>query len=292
MRKRLFANADHPDLALSMNNLGGHYEAMGKLAEAETLFKDALAMRQRLYHDDSTDIAGSLSNLGFLYREQGKAAKSESMFLDALAMYNRLTVAYAKQRSQGEAISLLASQPLTRDGFLSLTRIRAAESSKSFDPATAYSGLWATKGLVTRVYEQRLLQARAATLDPTLAAKLTRLAEARRRRADLFLARATDDPDTLKQRTDDLKTLDASIAALNEELSKKLPALERVDRLATATIADLQQALPTDAVVVDYAHYTDFDFDNSRPAGEKERRTQRYLAFVITNESVKFVDLD
>ena len=47
MHRRLF-KGDHPDVAVSLSNLAGVFQAQGKLAEAEPLLRDALAMSRRL----------------------------------------------------------------------------------------------------------------------------------------------------------------------------------------------------------------------------------------------------
>jgi CHAT domain-containing protein len=120
---------------------------------------------------------------------------------------------------------------------------------------------------------------------------LGELADARRRRAELLLAPAVQDPATRKQREADLAAYDATIAKLDRELAEQLPAVARIDALAAATLADLRQALPPTAALVDYLHYTFFEYDNGRPAGQKEKRTERYLAFVVTRDKVAWVDL-
>ena len=39
--------ADHPDVAHSLNNLAGLYQAMGRYAEAEPLYKRSLEIREK-----------------------------------------------------------------------------------------------------------------------------------------------------------------------------------------------------------------------------------------------------
>ena len=52
LRRKLYPQAKypdgHPDLATSLNNLGGLLQARGEYAEAEPFCRDALAMSQRL----------------------------------------------------------------------------------------------------------------------------------------------------------------------------------------------------------------------------------------------------
>jgi CHAT domain-containing protein/tetratricopeptide (TPR) repeat protein len=288
MNKRLY-KGDHPALANSLSSLGLLYQEQGKLADAAPLLKDALDMFKRLHKDDHPYVALNLSNLGLLYQDQGKLADAAPLLKDALDMNKRLAVTYAKQRPEGEALTFASAQQRYRDAYLSLAWSRAKR--EKYDPASAYPAVWATKGMLARVFEERQARARAAATDPALAKQLDELAGARRRRAELLLAPAARDPATRKQREADLTALDAVIAKQNESLHTALPAVARLEKLDAATAADLRKALPADAALVDYARNWFFEYDHSKPAGQKEKRTPRYLAFVVTRDKVTWVEL-
>jgi tetratricopeptide (TPR) repeat protein len=163
--------------------------ARGKYADAETLYREALAMRRRLYpKQDHPDLAASLNNLANVLKDQGKHAGAEAVYRAALAMYRRLARDYAAVRSEGEALTLAATHAPARDGFLS-----NAWASKAA-AATVYPEVWSSKAALGRVYEQRALAARAVTTDPRAAALLAHLTDVRRRRADLLLAPKPTDP--------------------------------------------------------------------------------------------------
>ena len=81
---------DHPDIALSLNNLALLYKSQGKLSQAEPLYQQALAMLQRLFESDHPDVALSLNNLALLYESQGKLSQAEPLYQQALAMRQRL----------------------------------------------------------------------------------------------------------------------------------------------------------------------------------------------------------
>jgi CHAT domain-containing protein/Tfp pilus assembly protein PilF len=96
IRKKLYAKErypqGHPELVLSLNDLGAVLLAQGAYAKAEPYFREALAMRQALFPKDRypqghPDVAQSLNNLGESLREQGEYAKAEPYFRDALAMW-------------------------------------------------------------------------------------------------------------------------------------------------------------------------------------------------------------
>src|SRR5262249_43116848 len=152
----------------------------------------------------------------------------ETLLKEALAMYRRLSTTFAREKTEGEALTLFAKLPLTRDAFLS------NELTAQADPAAVYAPLWFEKGALSRVYERRQLQARAAAADPRAGNLLSELADARRRRAELLLAPATRDPDTQSQRQREIKDHEDRIAELSRDLRPLVPALPRADRLAHA----------------------------------------------------------
>ena len=62
---------EHPDTALSLNNLGGLYRVMGQYDKAEPLFQEALRIRQKVLGPEHPDTATSLNNLAELYHDMG-----------------------------------------------------------------------------------------------------------------------------------------------------------------------------------------------------------------------------
>ena len=70
----------HPDLAISLNNLGALLQAQGSYGEARGYFERALAMHQSLYPKDRypqghPDLAISLNNLGSCSRPRARTAR-------------------------------------------------------------------------------------------------------------------------------------------------------------------------------------------------------------------------
>ncbi len=326
IRKRLY-KSDHPELAFTLNNLGILYMAQGKYADAEPLFRDALDMNKRRFNGDNQSVATSMNNLAHLYQLQGNYADAEPLYEDVLKMYKRLKSdhpnrirslvnlahlydargkytdadalnrealvmsrrliqSFATRKSEGEALTFIASLPLMRDDFIST--VRHAQSN----PDTVYPELWASKGLVTRVYEQRRQAARAATADPAAAKLLLDQADARRRRAGLLLAPEIRDPTTRQKREEELKELESKIAKLDDTLRALLPAMARSEKLNDALPSDLQKVLPVDVAVLDFIRYIDFTFDKEKPGKAGEKRTLRYLVFVMTCDKLAWVDLD
>jgi CHAT domain-containing protein len=287
MKHRLYAKQDHPDLAASLNNLANVFWDQGKYADAETLDREALAMKRRLYgKQDHPDLASSLNNLARVLYDQGKYADAEKPYREALGMYRALARDYAAVRPEGDALTLASSYPATRDNFLSNAWASRAAA------ATVYAEVWASKAALGRVYERRALVARAAATDPRAAALLDQFTDRRRRRADLLLAPKPSDPATAQQRDTDLAQFAKDIESLDRQLRPLLPTLERADKLAKATPADLQKVLPVDTAVVDFLRWTLFERDPKLPGKKGLKWTFRYLAFVVTQEKVTWLDLE
>ena len=89
LRTNLFG-PNHPEVALSLNNLGNALWRQRQLAEAEAAYREALAIYRRQPHRDEARLAGTLGNLGNFYAVQERFAEAESMYRDALALQRQL----------------------------------------------------------------------------------------------------------------------------------------------------------------------------------------------------------
>ncbi len=67
-------------LATTLNVLANVYLIQGKYAEAEPLYKRALAIREKALGPEHLVVAQSLNNLAELYRVQGKYAEAEPLY--------------------------------------------------------------------------------------------------------------------------------------------------------------------------------------------------------------------
>jgi tetratricopeptide (TPR) repeat protein len=81
---------EHPDVAMSLNNLAILYRFQGKYEEAEPLYRSALEMRKRLLGEEHPDVAISLNNLAVLYQLQGKYEEAEPLYRSALEIYKSM----------------------------------------------------------------------------------------------------------------------------------------------------------------------------------------------------------
>src|SRR5687768_7528930 len=82
--RRLFPKADFPDghrdLVPSLHNLGSLYLYQGQLAQAESIFEEALAIRTRLFKGDHPELAASRNSLAVVYSSQGRYTEAEPLY--------------------------------------------------------------------------------------------------------------------------------------------------------------------------------------------------------------------
>ena len=77
---------DHPDVAVSLNNLADLYDDQGRYADAEPLYKRSLAIWEKALGPDHPNVATSLNNLAALYHDQGRYADAEPLYKRSLAI--------------------------------------------------------------------------------------------------------------------------------------------------------------------------------------------------------------
>jgi tetratricopeptide (TPR) repeat protein len=77
---------EHPDTALSLNNLALLLEDQGDHSAARPLFERALAIWEKALGPEHSDTAASLNNLASLLRDQGDHSAARPLFERALAI--------------------------------------------------------------------------------------------------------------------------------------------------------------------------------------------------------------
>jgi CHAT domain-containing protein len=289
MREALYPPARFPqghlELATSINNLGLLHEAQGSYGKAEPLLARALKMRKALYPPARYPqghplLAHSISSMAVLHEAQGEYGKAEPLFGRALKIYGSSAAGLAATAAEATALNYLSSLPLSRDAYLSVTR--------HLPKADAYQAVWQSKAALSRIYERRHLAVLAAG-SPQARSLWQSLLSLRRERETLLLTPAN--PDRAKARDKRLEVIDEDIRTKEAHLLPLLPALRRTEELARATPADLRKALPAGTAFVDLLRYVHFD-QNPKVRGNKgEKRTPRYLAFVMTWQGNKRVEL-
>jgi CHAT domain-containing protein/Tfp pilus assembly protein PilF len=279
----------HPDLARSLGALGSVLHDQGEYTKAEPFYRRALAMNQALYPrdrypDGHPDLAYSLNDLGLLLLDEGEHGPAEPFLRQALDLFTRQAERLAQVAPEPVALNAAATFPCSRDTFLSATRPLPGAAART------YEAVWHSKASLTRVYRRRHLALLAAATDPAVRNDWDQLQRLRRQREQLIMAPAST-PAQQAARQDKLVRLNKQLGQAEQKLRPRLPALPHYEELAQRGPAALQQRLPGDTVLVDVLRYIHFEHDPSRPGRTGAKHTDRYLAFVVSRQDVRRVEL-
>jgi len=103
--RRTCLGSQHPDVALSLNNLGALYQSQKSWDLAEKYCKEALELRIKVYQHHP-DVADSLYNLGLLYNTKKDYVKAEEYLQKCLVMRQQLL---GKHKDVVSSLYLLAT---------------------------------------------------------------------------------------------------------------------------------------------------------------------------------------
>ncbi|HEX3875906.1 MAG TPA: FxSxx-COOH system tetratricopeptide repeat protein [Bryobacteraceae bacterium] len=182
---------EHPDFAISLNNLARLYNNQGKYPEAEALHKRSLAILERTVGPEHPYLATSLNNLASLYDNQGKYAEAELLHRRSLAFkekalgpndpavarsLNNLAELYRKQGKYAEAEPLYKRSLEIRENAFGPGDPAVARSLNNLAELYRSQGKYADAEPLCK----RSLEIREETLGPThpdVAKSLDSLAE-------------------------------------------------------------------------------------------------------------------
>ncbi|HEX8682703.1 MAG TPA: tetratricopeptide repeat protein [Ardenticatenaceae bacterium] len=82
--------SEHPNVALSLNNLAELLRQQGDYAGAKPLFERALAIREKVLGPEHRETATSLNNLAVLLHQQGDYARAKPLYERALAIREKV----------------------------------------------------------------------------------------------------------------------------------------------------------------------------------------------------------
>jgi CHAT domain-containing protein/tetratricopeptide (TPR) repeat protein len=315
---------DHPDVADSLNGLGALYKATGQSARAEPLLKRSLAIREAKLGKDHPLVAVSLNNLAVLYDEMGQYAKAEPLYQRSLAIreaklgkdhpdvaqsLNNLAVLYAARKEAPEAGRLFDRARRSARRYLAsvLPALSDADKAAFFSNTTARGSLEGALSLALSQKSDAALAEQAANWlvngkaidqeslassalltrqsnDPTLGKLARQLLSVRQQLARLSFA--TPRPGQEKQHMRQIEALTVQEQHLARQL--RLAGSKAVSP-PWVEPAQLRQALPADAVLIDLAHFLVIDFKAKR---DKQWQSARYAAWVTSKRgAVRLIDL-
>lgn len=305
---------DHPEMADSLRELSGLYFFQGQFAKAEPLVIRALEIKEKFLGLEHSDVALSLSDLSALYFSQGQAAKAEPLIGRALAIYEKTLGPdhpYVGQILLGNSLitwslnnlaeALIAMQRsiTIREYHLGFFLMKGSEEEKraymgaiAFDPPMAISlqqAVGSANLAATRLALTTLLQRKGRILDAISAdvanlrerlneqdrALLDQLAAIRNQQSSL--SNLALQGKIAPEYHDEKARLEAEAQALEAKISSH--SAEFKTKVQPITLAGIQQAVPKDAVLVEFAVYRPFN-----PKGKKvadQWGAARYIAYVL-----------
>lgn len=278
IRQKLYPESSfpdgHPDLAGALNSLANALHAIGKYENALTNYELALAMYRRFYPashypDGHPDLAMILDNLGALLWMMGTTEKALHYSKQAVTMDCKLNKHVLATASESEALAFANAHPLRRDFLLSLaTHMPDSES-------VAYAAAWESKGIITRVLEQR--HAAARVVGTQNGAKLDLLKGLRRRIDQLLQDRRLPSAERDELLVKTMEERDK----IERDLAANLPMLRRAKEVDAIGPVGLANVLPIGAVFIDIVRYRHIAYDRKEPGKAGETRSLSYDAFVI-----------
>ena len=91
---------DHPQLALSLNNLAEAYRLLGRYPEAEASYRRSLAVNEAIHGPDHPAVAAVLQEIAKLCASQDKTAEAEGLRERANGIFRRSVEAADGQTGQ------------------------------------------------------------------------------------------------------------------------------------------------------------------------------------------------
>jgi CHAT domain-containing protein/Tfp pilus assembly protein PilF len=264
-----------PPLATSLNNMGLLLVKQGDYAGARNFHAQALAMWQALYPEDRyphgySQVANCMTNLAVPLQFQGDYSGALGYLQQALDMYEGLAEILMPAVSEAEALNHLASLPLTRDLFLSVSR-HLPDSD-----AACYAQVWRGKGAIFRILRSRQQALRQLT-DSEGRDLWDKLVQTRRELARLILSPPRD----LAFHRQRLQELTELKEELERQLAGRSAPFRRQQEQERLTPTDLARKLPPRSVFIDLLRYVRFEHDPKVPGIKGETWIPHYVAFVL-----------
>jgi serine/threonine-protein kinase len=125
----------HEDVAYDLNNLGSVLRRSGKLAEAETIYREALEVARSVFGPAHQQLTRTINNLAVVLMDRGDLAGAEALAREALAMTRKLYG--AEHPDIALQLSNLGSMVGARgddDGWIDLARQALEMRRKLFGP--------------------------------------------------------------------------------------------------------------------------------------------------------------
>lgn len=308
---------DHFHLAASFVELGDVAYAAGDYAKAEAMFQRALTLYEKTVGRDHIRVTRRLNELAMLYRTTGDYAKAEALYERALSIHEQK---WAIIHPDAQETLFGLARLHTAQGMLSEAvkdQIRASEIEERYIELNLGAGSEREKlaflaNLSSRSSQTISLHIRLAPDDPaarnlavtTILRRKGRVQDAMSETiAALHRRFGAEDQKVLDQFNDvtsklaklvlngpqkaapsehqeQIKNLDEERERLEAEISSRSAGF--YERSQSVTLAAVQQAIPADAALIEFAVYR--PFDPKAPDNQKAYGEPRYVAYVVRNQ--------
>lgn len=316
---------EHPDTAASLNGLATLLREKGEFAQARELFNRALVIYRNVFGPEHPDVAMCLSNLGVLELDEGDHAQSEQALLQALTIREKtlgaehpdvavsLNNLATLTESKGElerAVGYLTRSSEIRERNLALVLTTGSENQKRLYMAKLASETDSAISLhlnlapanreAARLALTTVLRRKGRALDAMTdqigalrrrfdqkdRELLDRLSTIRTRLATLVLG--GPGAMAIAQHRKQVERLEAEVEELEGQVSAR-SSLFRA-QAQPVTIERVQQALPADAVLIEFVLYR--PFDSKGRSSVTRFGPERYAAYLLHSAGAPtFVDL-
>ncbi|MBX7220547.1 MAG: CHAT domain-containing protein [Blastocatellia bacterium] len=300
----------HRDVANSLNNLAVLYRAQGDYQKAEPLYQRALTIREKALGPDHSDVAQNLNSLAILYQAKGDLTQAQTLYQRSLAIWekalgpdhpevatslNNLAGVYQAKGETAQAISFLTRGNDTNERDL----MRNLAAGSEYQKALYLKKTAGSTDQSISLHVREAPQDRAA-LQMALTVILRRKGRALDAMTNtMAILRSQSDPETqklldaytsivgqisvqtlrgpgknkLEEHLAYLKSLETEKDRLENDISRR--SREFKVQTTPITLEGVQNLIPSDAALVEYAWYRPYDV-KTRTSG-----TPRYVAYVL-----------
>ena len=227
---------DHPDVARSLNNLALLYQAQGRYADAEPLYKRSLDILEKALGPDHPNVAQALNNLAVLYGTQ-------SRYADALPIVRR-TISQNRAKKSVALGVLYDSQsqnliPPLQVRNLSYAVLQQSMSSAAGKAVSKLAARFAagTNELAQLVRKDQDLTAEADCLDKIIIAAVSKPPAERN----------TSTEEQIRKRIDEIKS---ERDKLQDVFNQRFPDYVALSKQQPLTIEQTQKLLADDEALV------------------------------------------
>lgn len=269
---------DHPDVANTLNNLATLYSDRGEYDRAESLLKRSLAIREKVFGAVHPQISTGLFTLSLLRLRQDRPLEARTLLQQALDIQEQHLSLNLPAASQQRNLAFLSSLKDSTD--LALWLHLQTKDPQTRDPAAGRLALSAILSRKGRVLEEAslALERLRHRLPKERQPLLQQLAEARTQLAG-FVYKETLTPSNGDYQ-ERLTTLRSRIYQLEDALADAGVGLRAITQ--PLTLKAVQEALPRDAVLVEFALYRPINVKATTPAARFG--SPRYAAYLLAPE--------